>query len=112
MTHRERFEELLSESLRRLEPPPELEGRILSSIRRRRAVRRTLWMRVAAAVILTFMVWFALRWREERRREQQALEVRQKLAFALQVAYEELLEIDEALNRIGVREIRFEEVGP
>lgn len=112
MTDRDRFEKLLSESLRRIQPPPNLEGRILRSLRRRQAVNRNFWIRVAAAVVLMITVWFGLRWRDERRREQQALEIRQKLELALRIAYDKLAEADRELNRIGVREVRFEEVGP
>lgn len=109
---RDRFEELLCETLRRVEPPADLEARILRSLRWRRARRRSVWLRIAAAVVLAITGWFALRWQQERRREQQALEVRRQLEFALQVTYDRLSEVDRELNRIGVREVRFEEAGP
>ncbi|MCS7314706.1 MAG: hypothetical protein RMI94_04895 [Bryobacterales bacterium] len=112
MKERDHFDELLSVSLRRIAPPPSLRTRILASLHRRRCKLRSLWLRVAVVIVLVLTVRFAFHWQERRRGQEQALEGRRQLEFALRMTRERLLEIERELNRIGVREIRFEEAGP
>jgi hypothetical protein len=110
MTGQNDFEDLLKASLRRVEPPPGLQARILAAVRSRRARRRTAWLCIAAAVSLAVLAAsLAVAWRRERLRAEQAEQARRQFEFAIQITCERLARLDRQLASIGVRRIHFEE---
>ncbi|MGC8794131.1 MAG: hypothetical protein ACP5U2_12150 [Bryobacteraceae bacterium] len=111
MSERNHLEDLLRASLRRVEPPPGLQDRILAAARGRRTRRRLGWLRVAAAFVLVLLGTLSgLYWQHERVRARKAQEARRQLEFAIRLTNEQLAKAQRQLANIGVREIRVEEV--
>ncbi len=110
MNGMERFEQQLRETFRRVEPPPDLERRILGRVRRRPAWRLPGWAAVAACVLLVFGGSLAImRWQQQRERDRQAELVREQLRITLQITTRTVAKAEGRLRSIGVDRIRLQE---
>lgn len=110
MNGMERFEQQLRETFRRVEPPPDLERKILERARPRPVRRLPGWAALAASVLLVLGGSLAaVRWQQQREREQQAEHVRQQLQITLEITARTVAKAEGRLRSIGVERIRLEE---
>jgi len=109
MTEWDNFEDHLRASLRRVEAPAGLQERILHAARLRR-LRRQLWLRAAAVLLLVISAAaYGVFWRLQVR-ARQAEQARRQLELAIQITNRRLSQVEQQLSSIGVKTIRFEEV--
>lgn len=111
MSDRRSFEDQLRRSLRRIEPPPALEQRILRRADElcRPAARRRL--KVAACLFaLTAASLYGVHWRRQQIRVQKAEEARQQLVHGIEIAGRTLAKAEQRLRSIGVERIHLPEV--
>lgn len=110
MNGMERFEQQLRETFRRVEPPPELERKILDRVRPRPAARLRGWAAIAAGILLVVGGSLAtVRWQQQRERDRQAEQVRQQLLTSLEIATRTLAKAEGRLRSIGVKRIHLQE---
>lgn len=105
------LDQQLQDAFRRVDPPPELAGRILRRVQPRRPQLLPRWLAAAAAVVVVAggSIGF-LRWQENRLRAREAERVRQQLVLTLEITSRTVARADQRLKSIGVETIRLQEV--